>query len=80
LTPCCGLEVKAPGNTFDLNPKWARTLPLEIFHVVFIEPLPFQQKTIEISKLIFDTLLKGEGLYKYHMRISERQSSSPLGV
>jgi len=37
LTPCCGLEVenpiqalqsvKGPGNTFDLNPKWERTLP-----------------------------------------------------
>jgi hypothetical protein len=36
LTPCCGLEVqnpiktlksvKGPSNTFDLNPKWARTL------------------------------------------------------
>jgi hypothetical protein len=37
LTLCCGLEeqkptqalksVKGPGNTFDLSPKWARTLP-----------------------------------------------------
>jgi hypothetical protein len=37
LTPCCGLEVqnpthelkrvKDPYNTFDLNPKWERTLP-----------------------------------------------------
>ena len=37
LTPYCGLEVqkptqalksvKDPGNTFDLNPKWSRTLP-----------------------------------------------------
>jgi hypothetical protein len=36
LTPCCGLEmhyttkalksVKGPGNTFDLKPKWQRTL------------------------------------------------------
>ena len=75
------MSVKGPGNTFDLSPKWARTLSLGIFHVVFIESLPFQQKKpIQISKLIFDTLLKGEGLYKYHMRNSERQSSSPLGV
>ena len=36
-TPCCGFEVQKPtqalksfkdtGNTFDLNPKWSRTLP-----------------------------------------------------
>jgi hypothetical protein len=42
LTPCCGPEVqkptqalksvKGPGNTFDLNLKWIRTLPLGIFH------------------------------------------------
>jgi len=41
LTPCCGFEVqkptqalrsvKGPGNTFDLNPKWARTLPFGIY-------------------------------------------------
>jgi hypothetical protein len=41
LTPCCGLEVqkptqalksvKDPGNTFDLNPKWSRTLPSLIY-------------------------------------------------
>jgi len=37
FTPCCELEVqnptnalksvKGPGNSFDLNPKWERTLP-----------------------------------------------------
>jgi hypothetical protein len=37
LKPCCGFEVQNPtqtlksvkdlGNTFDLNPKWERTLP-----------------------------------------------------
>jgi hypothetical protein len=41
LTPCCGIEVqkptqalklvKDPGNTFDLNPKWSRTLPSLIY-------------------------------------------------
>ena len=41
LTLCCGLEVqkptqalksvKGPGNTFDLNPKWSRTLPSLIY-------------------------------------------------
>jgi hypothetical protein len=41
LTTCCGLEVQKPtealksvkgqGNTFDLNPKWARTLPSLIY-------------------------------------------------
>jgi hypothetical protein len=39
--PCCGLEVqkptqelksvKDPGNTFDLIPKWSRTLPSLIY-------------------------------------------------
>jgi hypothetical protein len=33
-------SIKGPGNTFDLNPKWARTLPLGIFHGIFIEPYP----------------------------------------
>ena len=51
LTPCCGLEVQKPtqthksveglGNTFDLSPKWARTLPLGIVYVFyFIETPP----------------------------------------
>jgi hypothetical protein len=41
LTLCCGLEVqkstkalksvKGPGNTFDWNPKWSRTLPSLIY-------------------------------------------------
>jgi hypothetical protein len=41
LTPYCGLEVQKPsqalksvkglGNTFDLNPKWSRTLPSLIY-------------------------------------------------
>jgi hypothetical protein len=41
LTPCCGLEVqkpthalqslKGPGNTFDRNPKWSKTLPFLIY-------------------------------------------------
>jgi hypothetical protein len=40
-TPYCGLEaqkptkalksVKGPGNTFDLSPKWSRTLPSLIY-------------------------------------------------
>ena len=61
LTPCCGLGVQKPtqaiksvkgtGNTFDLNPKWARTLPLGIFHGIFIEPLPFPQKCFQIIKV-----------------------------
>jgi hypothetical protein len=31
---------KDPGNTFDLSPKWARTVPYGIFHWIFIEPPP----------------------------------------
>jgi hypothetical protein len=62
LTPCCGLEVqkptqalqsvKGPGNTLDLNLKWARTLPSFIYFSWDIYKDPS-------SKLIFDTLLWG---------------------
>jgi hypothetical protein len=31
-------SVKGPGDTFDLSPKWTRTLPLGIFHRICIEP------------------------------------------
>ena len=66
LTPCCELEVqrpaqalrsvKDPGNTFDINPKWARTLPSLIYcsYDIYRDPTP---KKNQISKLIFDTLL-----------------------
>jgi hypothetical protein len=67
LTPCCGLEVQKPtqalksvkglGNTFDLNPKWARTLPsLAYFSWDIYRDTP-TQNNFKISKLIFDTLL-----------------------
>jgi hypothetical protein len=58
LTPCCGLEVqkptqalksvKDPGNTFDLNPNWARTLPSLIYfvHGILIET-PLHNKKIK---------------------------------
>jgi hypothetical protein len=67
LTPCCGLEVrkptqalqsvKCPANTFDWSPKWARTLPSLIYFSWDIYRDPPPQKKIQISKLIFDTLL-----------------------
>jgi hypothetical protein len=69
LTPCCGLEVQKPtqtlksfkdlANTFDLNPKWARTLPsLIYFSWDIYRDLPSKKKKKnQISKLIFDTLL-----------------------
>jgi hypothetical protein len=51
LTPYCGLEVqkstlalksvKGSGNTFDLNPKWARTLPFLIYFQWDILKTPF---------------------------------------
>jgi hypothetical protein len=66
LTPCCGLEVqkptqalklvKGPRNTFDINPKWARTLPSLIYVSWDIYRDPLHKKN-SISKLIFDTLL-----------------------
>jgi len=33
-------SVKGLGNTFELNPKWARTLPSGIFHGIFKETSP----------------------------------------
>jgi hypothetical protein len=75
LTPCCGLEVQKPtqalksvkdaGNTFDVNPKWARTLPSLIYFSwdIYRDPLlhtyrdPLPQFFFQISMLIFDTLL-----------------------
>jgi len=67
LTPCCGFEVqkpsqalksvKGPGNTFELNPKWARTLPSFIYFSLVIYRDPPSTEKIQISKLMFDTLL-----------------------
>jgi hypothetical protein len=68
LTPYCGLEVqkptqalksvKDPGNTFDLNPKWARTLPSLIYFSWDINRDHPSIKKNQISKLIFDTQLR----------------------
>jgi len=61
LTPCCGLEVqkptqalksvKGPGNTFNSNRKWARTLLFFIyFYWKFIEtPLPQKKSNIKVD-------------------------------
>jgi hypothetical protein len=67
LTPCCGIEVekpiqalqsaKDPENTFDINPKWARTLPSLIYFSWHIYTDPPLHTKIFISKLILDTLL-----------------------
>jgi hypothetical protein len=67
LTPCCGLEVQKPtqalksvkgaGNTFDLNPKWSRTLPSLIYFSWDIYRNPLSIKQNQISKLIFDILV-----------------------
>jgi hypothetical protein len=61
LTPYCGLEVqkptkalksvKGPGNTFDLNSKWARTLPSLIYFSSDIHRDPLPQKTISNIKV-----------------------------
>ena len=51
---------KDPGDTFNLNPKWARTLPSLIYfswHIYREPPPPSTKKNIQLSKLIFDTLL-----------------------
>jgi hypothetical protein len=60
LTPYCGLEVQkptqelqsviGPGNTFDLNPKWSRTLPPLIYFSwdIYRDP-PFHKKKSNIK-------------------------------
>jgi hypothetical protein len=67
LTPYCGLEVqkpiqalksvKGPGNTFDINYKWLRTLPSLIYFSWDINRAPPSLKKNQISMFIFDTLL-----------------------
>jgi hypothetical protein len=66
LTPCCELEVqkpaqalqsvKRPANTFDLNPKWARTLLSLIYFSwdIYIETASTNK--ISNIKVIIDTL------------------------
>jgi hypothetical protein len=67
LTPYYGLEVqkptqalqsvKCPAITFDWNPKWVRTLPSLIYFSRDIHRDRRPQNKIQLSKLIFDTLL-----------------------
>jgi hypothetical protein len=75
LKPTAGCQIstlifgaKSAGKTFDVNPKWQRTLPsVGNFHGICIG-----SPQIEISKLI---------PYAYPMKNSEgRQSSLPLGA
>ena len=57
MTPCCGLEVqkptqalksvKDPSNTFDLIPKWSRTLPSLIYFSWDINRAPPSKKIIK---------------------------------
>jgi hypothetical protein len=72
LTPCCGLEVhnpthaiksvKGPRNTFDLNPKWSRTLPsLIYFSWDIYRDLQYQLWYLKKN------IMEG-GLYKYSMK------------
>jgi hypothetical protein len=51
-------SVKGPDNTFDINPKWTRPWPSLIYFSWDIYRDPSPQKKFQISKLIFDTLLK----------------------
>jgi hypothetical protein len=61
LTPCCGPEVKKPthalmsvndpGNTFDLNPNWERTLPFLIYFSwdIYRNPLHKNNSIIKVD-------------------------------
>jgi hypothetical protein len=50
-------SLKGPGNTLDLNPKRARTLPSLIYFSWHIYRNPPPDFIFQISNLIFDTLL-----------------------
>jgi hypothetical protein len=68
LTPCCGLEVqkptqslktvKDPGNTFDLNLKWARTIPSGIKKIIMGYSYRPHSRVSTLRR----------GLYKYPMQ------------
>jgi len=60
---------KGPGNTFELNPKWTRTLPLG--NLDFCTSSPQQGVKCQLQYLEF--FWRG-GLYKYTMKNSQRQS------
>jgi hypothetical protein len=61
LTPYCELEVqkptqalksvKGPGNTFDINHKWSRTLPSLIYFSWDInrDPPPYKKSNINVD-------------------------------
>jgi hypothetical protein len=66
LIPYCGLEVqkptlalqsvKGPGNTFDINYKWSKTLPFLIYFSWDINRAPLHKKN-QIPMYIFEPLL-----------------------
>jgi len=52
-------SIKVQGNTFNLSPKWGRTLQsLIYFSWDIYRDHPFTTKIFQISKLKFDILLK----------------------
>jgi hypothetical protein len=68
-------SVKGPGNTFDLNSKWSRTLPSLIYFSwnIYRDPPPLKKNQIsklifEISTLIFEKNFMEGVLYKYPMK------------
>jgi hypothetical protein len=44
-------SVKGPSNTFDLNPKWSRTLPSLIYFSwdIYRDPPPLKNSNIKID-------------------------------
>jgi hypothetical protein len=45
----CKPSFKGPGNTFDLNPKWSRTLPSLIYFSWDIYRIPLHKKKSNIK-------------------------------
>jgi hypothetical protein len=67
-------SVKGPWSTFDLIPKWERTLSFEIFRGVFIEPHTTSTKKIQMNtprKISNDKVLS-------HLGIRSKVDHGPL--
>jgi hypothetical protein len=56
---------KGPGNTFDWNPKWARTLPSLIYCSwnIYRDPPPL--KNVQILMLISCDVISGQGRFRW---------------
>jgi hypothetical protein len=79
LTPCCGLQVqkptqalksvKDPGNTFDINHTWSRTLPSLIYFLWVMEGGLYKYPTKKYIK---------DGKFLDHLGLKSKVLPGPL--